>query len=104
MNNQFQQFIDVVSEAYPINTKDYPVTEKLNPEEKLNFSMTHIGKHISKSLGKIMSELENGDHGGVVDMEKIEKATIRLMISVLKLCDEQKITGEKLADQIPKNI
>lgn len=102
--NDFQNIINLIGSTYKIEPKDYPVVGKLDENEKFNFSIAHSLKHLAKSTGKIAAELEEGDHGGTVDREKIKKATISSMISILKLCEAQGISGKELEEQIPKNL
>ena len=74
-------------------------------DRRLAFVVNHSHLHMSKSLGKIATELEIGDHLGYFPHQSepvVREATIKMFINTLKLAQELGMTAEDLMSAVPE--
>jgi hypothetical protein len=91
-----------IGARYTFTPEYYPLLAKVGLAERQPFAISHSIMHLQKSLGQIAAESESHDHGGPMDINALEVATTKLLVSTLKLAEELGMTAERLSYMIPQ--
>lgn len=99
-----QQAIDDIASRFVFDETNYPLLQKLTPEERLQFSINHCLQHMMKQVGKIAAHLEDRDHGGAGNPEVLKEALVKEFINVLRLAELLQVSAEELLKSVPKYV
>jgi len=93
-----------IGERYTFDKKHYPGFNQilLSPEQQLAYVVRHSALHMMKSTGKIAAEAEAADHGGLMNENDLKIATTKMLVNVLKLAEELGMSGDDLAEYVPR--
>lgn len=91
-----------IGTRYTFTPEHYPSLEGLSPEHKKAFAVSHSVHHMCKSIGKLATECERCDHGGVMSDAALEEGAVKMFINAVKLVEELGLTAQDLANKIPE--
>lgn len=94
--------MDFIGARYTFTNENYPNVDLSTPEKIRAFAVSHSLKHISKSAGKIATETEAQDHGGMMNEENLRIATAKMLVNTLKLAEELGMSPDELGAMVPK--
>lgn len=101
-STDLSSLIEFIGSVYTFTEKSYPGYDALSDEQKMLFALRHSALHMMKSVGKIATEAEHGDHGGGVELEPLQVATAKMLVNTLVLAKVIGLSGEDLAALVPK--
>lgn len=91
-----------IDDRYTFTEEHYPDIAGLSDAERQRFAVRHSALHMMKSAGKVAAEAEAADHGGPIDIGNLQVAAAKSLVNALKLASEIGMTGEQLAELVPK--
>lgn len=94
--------MDSIGERYAFTPEQYPALKEATPEARKAFAVSHSMYHMAKSVGKLASECEAADHGSEMDEVALRRATVKMLINVLKLAEELGMDADDLIREVPQ--
>lgn len=98
--NNLDQLILLVRDAAPNTSKEYPVLEKFNETESLNFLVGHRARHFGMSAGKIQKIAHEVEHqsGVSVDTQAFKHQLASTLFTLCSSCDIIGMSGQELIE------
>lgn len=102
-SKNLQELINLIGSKYVFNKENYPKMDDSSPETKMMFAIQHSKNHMDKSIGVIAGVCEEYDHKGNrthQGITKVEEATVKMFINILKLAEELGFSAEELFERV----
>lgn len=100
--NTLREASDFITEKYKETEAEYPQLKGLSDTEKIKFSIKHCVLHSAKITGKLAAISEEADHGGDIDITKVETLAVKELINAITLANRIGLSAEELLDRISK--
>lgn len=89
-----------VEKKYPCTEKEYPERKVLDETGKKRHERGHTFFHVSISFGRIASQLEQSDHGSLINRDATQNRIGKLLIDVMRLAVAFDMTPEDLKEYL----
>lgn len=93
-----------IDSGYSFSADVYPALRAANLDQQHYFGLVHSLLHMEKSQGKLATELEAYDHGGMMDDTKLCEAACKQLVNTLKLASHLGLSAEDLAYYVQKSF
>ena len=98
----FQTLRHELKTRYPFSGDRYPELRAASTEQLKQFARRHLLLHLTKSLGKLATQVEVVDHGGSDDIAVTEEALVKLVLNALRYAQIEEFPEERLLERIPE--
>lgn len=83
-----------VDKVTPLYSEHYPALAQLTSDNAETFKIGHSLRHLSSSVGDMQKIIENAEHGGKIDRDRMYKKMSSVLFSLLKLSKVIKVNME----------
>lgn len=91
-----------IKESYPFTEEKYLNGDLSSPEKARAFAVRHSVTHLTKSVGKLATEIERYDHGGTMNNEQLMVTTTKMLVSLLNLAAVLDMSPCDLVERVPQ--
>lgn len=90
-----------IAEHFPFTQEKYPKLDFSTPDRARMSGVEHSLVHITKTGGKLATQVERFHHGGPVSDAELEKEAAKAVVNALNLANALGMSAEQLAEMIP---
>jgi len=97
-----QQLTEHIALVWKFVPERYPDLAGESAEQRESFLIKHLLLHLTKNMGEIAALCEEFDHRQRINRrQRLQIATIKMFVSVLKLAEESGLSAADLLSQAP---
>lgn len=93
-----------IDSGYSFTGKTYTALRDANLDQQYYFGLVHSLLHMDKAQGKLATQLEAYDHGGVMGDSVLCEVACKQFVNTLKLASHLGLSAEDLAYYVQKSF